>query len=111
MNKELAGELVMVLRTRIGNKVNIKDFTEFLEDKFGGFTHIYHREGGTYYRLFIFEELALYVKFVRNNELAEVYSADKGFVLAFINRVKELENMEEEEQEMEAVAAAHDIVY
>ena len=111
MNKEIMKQLVGVLRTRTGNKVPIKEFSLFLNEKFGGFTHIYHREGGTYYRLFIFEELALYVKFVRNNELAEVYSADKGFVLAFINRVKELENMEEEEQEMEAVAAAHDIVY
>ena len=111
MNKQLAEKLVKVLRTKVGVKVGIKDFTEFLEDKFGGFTQSVHREGGTYYRLFIFQESALYVKFVRNNELAEVYLADEGFVRAFINRVEELEAMKSEEKEMEAVAVAHDIVY
>lgn len=111
MNKEIMKQLVGVLRTRTGNKVPIKDFTQFLEDKFGGFTHVYHREGGTYYRLLIFQEVALYAKFVKNNELAEVYVADEGFVRAFINRVEELEAMKEEEQKMEAVAGAHDIVY
>ena len=111
MNKEIMKQLVEVLRTRTGNKVLIKDFTQFLEDKFGGFTHVYHREGGTYYRLLIFQEVALYAKFVKNNELTEVYVADEGFVRAFINRVEELEAMKSEEKEMESLAVAHDIVY
>lgn len=110
MNRELAEQLVKVLQTRVGVKVKIKDFTEFLENKFGKFTHAYHREGGTYFRLFVFQEVSLYAKFVKNNELAEVYVADEGFVKAFVERVKEIEAVEEE-QEMEAVAAAHDIVY
>lgn len=111
MNKEIMKQLVEVLRTRVGNKVPIKEFSLFLNDKFGGFTQLVHREGGVYYRLFIFQESALYVKFVRNNELAEVYSADEGFVRAFTNRLEELEDMKSEEEEMEAVAVAHDIVY
>ena len=94
MNRELAEQLVKVLQTRVGVKVNIKDFTEFLEDKFGGFTHIYHREGGTYFRLFIFQEVTLYAKFVKNNELADVRVATPGFAKAFVERVKEIEAVE-----------------